>query len=52
MGWYSQNFLRKFLKISITLGIYILFFKTESSFSKQILLEVHVTYEKKPNFYV
>ncbi len=56
LGGYSQNFLCKFLKISVTLGLNILvFLKTESSVSKQILLKVDVTYnknDKKPNFYV
>jgi hypothetical protein len=48
LGGYSQNFLRKFLKISVTLGLNILnFFKTKSAFLKQISLEVDITYNKK-----
>ncbi len=46
-GGYSQNFLRKFVKISVTLGLSILsFFNTKSYFSKQISLEVDITYIK------
>ena len=45
LGGYSQNFLCKFVKISVTLGLNILsFFKTKSAFFKQISLEVDINY--------
>ncbi len=43
-GGYSQNFLRKFVKVFVTLGLNILIFKTKSAFLKQISLEVDITY--------
>ncbi len=54
-GGYSQNFLRKFVKISVTLGLNILRFYRSKVFSKQILVEVDVIYykgNKIPIFYV
>ncbi len=51
-----KTFLRKFVKISITLGLNILsFLKTKIAYLKQISLEVYITYiisSKIPIFYV
>jgi hypothetical protein len=55
LGGYSQNFLPKFVNISITLGPNILIFYRSKVFSKQILVEVDVIYYKSnkiPIFYV
>ncbi len=45
MGGYSQNFLRKFVKIDVTLGLNILrFYRSKVFFSKQISVKVDVFY--------
>ncbi len=49
LGGYSQNFLRKFVKISVTLGLISWVFKTKSPFLKQISLEVDIPYTISKN---
>jgi hypothetical protein len=55
-GGYSQNILRKFVKIAVTLGLNTLkFFRSKVFFSKQISVKVDViNYKsnKTPIFYV
>jgi hypothetical protein len=51
-GGYSQNFLRKFVKISVALGLNILRFYRSKVFSKQILVEVDVIYYKSNEIHI